>query len=316
MTQLTLFLDGMPATDDALPTLARLLARADALAPLTDTRPFASLLHSFGLSPAPDVDLPLAALTRLGTHGEATGLWLYAAPVHQQADQDKVYLIGRAQLSAEENAEALRTLNQLFAEDGWTFHPHDDGDWLLHLPAGKPPQTTPLEQAMGMAIGPYLPQPRDATPWPRALTEMQMLLHGCAFNREREGQGMPMVNGVWLWGAGSLPSAVALPWQGVWGAGALVQGLATLQQRSSCPAPVDYPAWQQQAEEGDHWLRLFLPEGKALEQAWFAPLAQALRRGELSGLHIHAANGRRWYIESRQRRRWWRRRMDLSEALQ
>ena len=316
MKHLTLYLDGVARTEGKPISLARLLGRADPLPGFADPRPFAVLLDSFGLSFVPDAELPLAALTRLGTAGEADGLWLYADPVHQQADQDKVYLIAQAQLGAEENAEALRTLNRLFDEDGWHFHAHDAGRWLLHLPKGEPPQTTPLAQAMGRDIGPCLPRSRDAIPWHRALTEMQMLLHGCAFNHEREAQGLPMVNGVWLWGAGRLPQAADLPWQAVWGESELLRGMAALHRLPHGPSPVDYASWRQQAGEGRHWLQLSLGQGGDPEQAWFAPLIQALRRGELAGLQIDAANGRRWHISPRHLRRWWRRGLNLSEVLQ
>ena len=315
MKHLTLYLDGVPRTEGKLISLARLLGRADPLPGFADIRPFAALLGSFGLFFVPDVDLPLAALTRQGTGEAADGLWLYADPVHQQADQDKVYLLGQAELSTEENAEALRTLNQLFAEDGWAFHAHQAGRWLLQLPDGTPPRTTSLEQALGMAIGPYLPQSQDNIPWHRALTEMQMLLHSCAFNREREGQGLPMVNGIWLWGAGYLPQAVACEWQALWGEGELLRGLAALHGIPVHAVPKDFPAWQAQAGEGRHWLQLSLGQGGDPEQTWFAPLIQALRRGELAGLQIDAANGRRWHVTPRQVRRWWRRRLNLSAVV-
>ena len=315
MTQLTLFLDGTPVVDASLPTLARLLARGEPLSAYPDTRPCAALLHSFGLSCVPGTDLPLAALTRLGSEQDATGLWLFADPVHLQADQDKVYLLGQAALSPEEGLEALFTLNKLFAEDGWTFHAHQPDRWLLHLPVGKAPLTTPLAQALGMAIGPYLPKAQDNIPWQRALTEMQMLLHGCAFNQQREEQGSPMVNGVWLWGAGYLPEKANAPWQGVWGESELVHGMAALQRLPVTRPPADYPSWRAQAGEGHHWLHLSLAEGEPLEQRWFAPLLQALRRGELASLQIEAANGRRWHVTPRQVRRWWRRSLNLSEVL-
>ena len=315
MTQLTLFLDGTPVTGNTLPSLACLLGRGEPFPSCPDTRPFAPLLHSAGLTPESSADLPLAALTRLGTGQDATGLWLLADPVHQQADQDKVYLIAQAQLGPEENEEALRTLNQLFDEDGWAFHAYRPERWLLHLPAGLAPLTTPLAQALGMAIGPCLPQARDDTPWQRAQTEMQMLLHGCTFNQQREGQGLPMVNGVWLWGAGYLPEKVDVPWQAVWGESDLVRGMAALHRLPVSMLPVDYASWWQQAGEGHHWLHLSLAEGEPLEQRWFAPLLQALRRGELASLQIEAANGRRWHLTPRQVKRWWQRRLNLPEVL-
>ncbi|MFU8837879.1 MAG: hypothetical protein ACNA75_06200 [Thiohalomonadaceae bacterium] len=315
MTQLTLFLDGTAAADCQLPSLARLLGRGEALASRPDTRPFASLLSSFGLLSMPDSDLPLAALSRLGSHHEASGLWLFADPVHQVAEQDKVYLLGQTTLSPEESEEALRTLNKLFAEDGWHFHPHGPSRWLLQLPAGEPPQTSPLDQVLGMDIGPYLPRTRDETHWRRVQTEMQMLLHGCAFNQEREERGMPTVNGVWLWAAGYLPAPAGLAWQAVWGEGDWLRGLAILHGMQARAAPVDYASWRQQAGEGSHWLQLTLAAGKTLEATWFAPLLQALRRGELTELQIDTSNGRRWHISPHHLRRWWRRGLKLSEAL-
>jgi hypothetical protein len=314
MKQLTLFIDTTASAEHALPSLARLLARGESLPACADTRPHAPLLHSFGLSSAADVDLPLAALARLATGDKAEGLWLYADPVHQRADQDKVYLIGQAQLDPKENEEALYTLNRLFAEDGWTFHAHKGG-WLLHLPDGEAPHTAPLAEVLGMSIGPFLPQSRDATPWRRALTEMQMLLHACAFNQEREEKGIPTVNGVWLWGAGSLPAAVSVKWQEVWGEGDWLRGLTILHGMQARTPPADYASWRQQAGEGSHWLHLTLAAGEALEATWFAPLVQALRRGELTGLQIDTSNGRRWHISPHHLRRWWRRGLNLSEAL-
>ena len=69
---------------------------------------------------------------------------------------------------------------------------------------------------------------RDASRWHRWMNEVQMALHECPVNVERERRGAVPINSVWPWGAGSLPPApeAPVPLVQAWSDDVLVRGLA------------------------------------------------------------------------------------------
>lgn len=327
---LTILIPGLLEGAEAVrcPALERLMARADF--EHTDGRDFEAVLQAlFPRQIPPGRELPVAALCRLAQIGQGdSAMWLCADPVHLIADQRQVYLTAHTTLGLnDDEAERLvAELNRLYAEDGWEFVIGSAHHWYLRIPESQPVTTTPLRKALGHSIGPLLPQGSGGIHWPRLMNEMQMLLHGCSINQEREMHGRLPVNGIWLWGAGTLPPATESgELQALWSDDCLMRGLAL---RSGTPVydlPVDFADWQRQAPIAGSRVIAFdalqepgmSVEARAQwllrwEEAWARPLLEALRNGSLQSLTLGDGATRTWRIDRRAMRRFWRRQRPLS----
>jgi hypothetical protein len=61
----------------------------------------------------------------------------------------------------------------------------------------------------GEYLTPHLPRGADARLFMQRINELQMLLHSHTVNLARDDEARPVVNGLWLWGGGTLTSATA-----------------------------------------------------------------------------------------------------------
>jgi hypothetical protein len=146
--------------------------------------------------------------------------------------------------------------------------------------------------------------------------EAEMWLQDHPLNAARQARGQLPINSLWFWGgAGSAaqPPAPGHALRGVWVAGepdAWLAGLA-----GHCAAPLSPAhAWPLPEPAADTLLVLLPPCGVAstgywqeLEAHWFAPLATALRRGELGALRLQIGASA-WRLPAAAPLRWLRRR--------
>ena len=310
--------------------LDRLLARAgQAAEEAADDSLEALAFRSFG-HPAPPAgaDWPVAALTALvdGGADEGSGFRLRADPVHLRADIDDLVLFDASDIDlSPDDAEALaRTVNDALGPDGPRVdaaHPHR---WYVAPDAPARVTTTPLSLVAGTPVSSAMPQGPDASHWHRWMNEVQMALHECPVNTERERRGAAPINSVWPWGGGSLsavPEASAR-FEQVWSDDALFRGLARHAgiERHAMPAgaqewlnrdprpgvhliPFDdlYPAVRR--SDLDAW-RAGL---ERFSTSWAEPLLGALDRRALARVAIHDERGHRFAVTRRGRPRWWRR---------
>ena len=281
-----------------------------------------TLCHCFGLDAAQQA-LPLAPLTYLSDTGEAgPGYLLRADPVHLRADQSSLRLFDSHTFPVtQEEADALAAaVTQFYAHLGWQLQAVRPQRWYLSLSTVPAITTRPVMQVAGQDIDPCLPQGRDAADWHAILNEVQMLLHNHPVNIAREQRGEPAINSLWFWGGGELPLAVQTKFVRVASDHPLAMGLA----QQAGIARVDLPS--ESAElidfaapgssllvtdalespslygEVERWQERLLQ----LEQDWFVPLLEALRRGQLTSLAIYPCNGKRFHITRRQLRAFWR----------
>jgi hypothetical protein len=324
----------------AAPALEWLLARAKVHAPTPGPSPQVRgnadevLFQLFGL-PIPDnVDLPVAAVTRLADGGEIGegGWWLRADPVHLRPDLHGVLLADARVLAIEPTeVEALvAAFNQTFAEDGLCLEAPRPDRWYLRLPADPGLRTHPLAQVIGRNLNASMPYGSAARRWNGLLTEIQMLFHHHPVNRAREERNLPLINSVWFWGGGCCPSGARSPVAGLWARDPLTRGLARLANAAVGPVPEQANDWMDAAaEESDSLVVLettrydpadsepgdWLEHIAALERAWFAPCQRLLRAGKLAALHLHPGNGRNYTVFSAARWRFWQRPRPLSHYL-
>ena len=324
----------------AAPALEMLLARARR----TNGRPAnleTWLCRGFGLcDPSTDNPaIPAGALTAHAYGLEPGGLepgglaprahlWLRADPVHLRADRDRVLLVPSQAfaLTAAEAQGLAASLAPLLAGK-FVLHVVTPDQWCLQAEAqvqGEFSAQPPIDLA-GADVDPHLP-PKQ---WHPLLTELQMALYDHPANTAREQRGEPVVNSVWLWGAGKLPSAASGPWQSVSATDPLALGLARLagtRHRSTGAGAIE---WLERApEDGRHLLVLDDLRGVQamgdqdalgrrlmdLEANWFAPLLAALKAGRIGMLTIHAPDAAASFETTRaDLRRFWRRPRPLKD---
>jgi hypothetical protein len=273
-----------------LPQLEKWLARAD-VERVAGTGT-AWLLRQWGLG----ADAPIAALTLAADGGPREGDWMRADPVHQRLDRNALVLHDASvlALTREETDTALAALNGFFARDGLAFVAPAGERWYVRVPPGEAPRTVPLDVAVGRNPFGMLPGSGSRLAWPSLFSEAQMLLAGLPFNAEREAAGRPTLNGVWFWGAGTLPAGLPRPFASVVAADPLARGLAlagdcALHALPDGPAglPARSPAGCLVVLEGlrgplrrgdaDEWLAA----ARALDRDWFS------RLGEMLAAHGH-----------------------------
>jgi len=154
-----------------------------------------------------------------------------------------------------------------------------------------------------------------------------MALYQHEVNTRREARGAPVVNSVWLWGAGPLPDAAALqgaaPWHSLSASDPAAIGLAKLAGLRHRAPGEGAEAWLERAPtDGRHVVLLdALRAGAAfgdaealarrlqgLEERWFAPLLAALRAGRIGMITVHAPEaGASFETVRADLRRFWRR---------
>ncbi len=179
-----------------LPALEKLLARGEQSAsPVTALENF--LCGRFGVNAVAPVR---AASDGLNVD---SGFWLCADPVHLQVQPSQVVLLPEVGCTAEEAAALCVTLNDYFAGDGLRFFAPHPQRWYVRCADSSDVTLTPLRAVAWRDVRLMQAQGAESTRWRCVGNEVQMLLHGHAVNQAREAQGLPVINSVWLWGAGS-----------------------------------------------------------------------------------------------------------------
>lgn len=289
------------------------------------------LARAFHLELPAAAPLPAGALSALA-HGAAAGdgLWLRADPVHLRADRDRALLIpNQAFPISESEAGALAaSLAPLLAGRYELVRVRPEQWCLRALPGGVQAAASgraPIELA-GANVDPNLPDKA----WHPLLTELQMAMYDHPVNAARESRGDPVLNSVWLWGAGPLPAAARAPWQSLSADDPPALGLARLAGIRHRDVPADAGEWLARApEEGRHLVVLDALRGAAvlgdrdglarrlaaLEQQWFAPLLAALRAQRIGMVSVHVPDaGARFETIRGDLRRFWRRPRPLPAA--
>lgn len=282
------------------------------------------LCRAFGLheSDAENPSVPAGALAA-HAHGLDTGAgaWLRADPVHLRADRDRVLLMpsqGFAVTAAEAD-QLTAALTPLLAGK-FLLHAVRPDQWCLQVVGQEQSETgtkPPVELA-GADIDPHLP-PKA---WHPLLTELQMALYESPANTAREQRGDPVINSVWLWGAGALPAAASGPWQSVSADEPIALGLARLARMRHRTPGAGAMEWLGRAPgDGRHLVVLDRLRGahalgdhealaqrlEDLESGWFAPLLAALKEGRIGMLTIHVSDaGASFEATRNDLRRFWR----------
>lgn len=263
-----------------------------------------------------DADLPLGALVHASVAGSpGDDVHALLAPIHLRVDRDRAYVVplAREDVSAAEAAQLQALFEEQLGPLGYRFACRTPTLWSVILPGRPALRTHSLERATARDAYDCFPRGADARSWATRCNELQMLLHAHPLNERREQCGQLTINSVWLWGVGALRGALTSPFTAIYGDGGVIEGLAAVTD-TPCTAPARFSSMRELGEGDvcvvlDH--RFDAPLANAwrdavetLETTWFAPLARALRRGEVRRLDLWPDNGRVYRVTSRQARRW------------
>ena len=219
--------------DQALPHVARVLARADKAedivlaehAPLTPWQSWVFATRAASHAPA---DINLAELWAMAcgiAPASKRGRWL-AEPAHFVIARDHLRLAdphGLAITIAEARALA-DAIEPVLSESGWRLEPIEPATlthWLLHRDDGLDLSGAAIERAIGDNVAAWQPRANHASgdaskvgsdaaalDWRRCSNEIQMLWFGHPVNEAREERGLPSINTLWLSGNGAPPSSL------------------------------------------------------------------------------------------------------------
>jgi hypothetical protein len=262
--------------------------------------------------------------------------WVRADPCSLRVTRDAVVPLDAAMFEiSRTEADALAGhLNRHFAGRGLVFHPARPERWYARIDAPGPHVAPPLAAVRGRALL-VRPGADAAAARSAALAnEIQMALHEHPVNEARERRGVPSVNAIWLWGGGRFARPAARPFPRVRTRDPLAAGLALGSGAAVFPLADDGAQWLRGA--GGEGVELILLDAlrdpasygeidawrerlAALERDWFAPLADALARGRIGMITLHAigAGGALDAETTRQDLRFfWRRRRPLASYAQ
>ena len=232
-------------TDLRVPALEKLLARGRSELLGIDTLE-AWLCHRFGVD-----ENAIAPVTLLADGLQpGSSYWLRADPVGISIQRDQITLKSDITLSAAEAAQLCDNLNTHFSAEGFRFHAPHPQRWYLQLEHAPALKTYALPQVVGVNMQEYLPLGDDALRWHSVMNEIQMLFHEHAVNHAREREGKYQVNGVWLWGGGTLPLGLLKPYTGVLGDSDLARAFA---QAAGLPVVnrIEHTPHGQETDQGD-----------------------------------------------------------------
>jgi hypothetical protein len=274
--------------DQQAPALSRLVA-ADPAPTVEPDGALATACRVCGI--VKQQDWPVAPwLARAAGIDAGSAYWLCADPARYAVGASDVRLGSLvADLDAADAAALVALLNAHFAADGLRFFAPTPAHWFVRAEPTPRIVTRPPDAALGAPLFPLLAAGPDATRWRRWQEEMQMLLFEHAVNRRREAGGQAPVDGVWLWGGGSLAPRDA-PATRIFAAGGLVGALGEAAGLAPAPLPTAFAALPAAAARVV-WLGEVAPESAgpslaAVDAAWIAPAERALHAGLLTAVEL------------------------------
>ena len=163
------------------------------------------LAGCFGID-AGQADVPAGSLLANFHSRHVEGQWACVAPVHLHVDRDRL-LLSPVDPATVDSSRIVGLLNEHFREDGMQFHATPEGPWLLALETPFVVNTRSIDDVAGRSLDPFMPAGVDAGKLQALMNECQMLLHADG----RAG----VVNSLWFWGFGGLPSISKKPLESI-----------------------------------------------------------------------------------------------------
>ncbi|MCB1745096.1 MAG: hypothetical protein KDK91_32310, partial [Gammaproteobacteria bacterium] len=221
-------------------------------------------------------------------------------------------------LTPDEACQLCAELAAHVAEWGAQLHAPHPQRWYLRLPESPGIRTSTPHAALTEGLSRHMPVGEQAGRWASRLTELQMVLHSSPVNAARATRGLPIINSLWLWGEGCLPttgggaplaeggdwhvvfaddvlSRALADWRGVdWqalpsDAGGLLARVAEAPLQARVLLVLDSLAVPARRLDLEAWRAAL----QALDERWLAPLCAALEAGALQTLCLFDDEGTR-----------------------
>ncbi len=313
------------------PALSRLLSRSRRQAFLARSLEQAAL--ALFNHRAESASLPVAPYSYLADTGQKPKAYcLRADPVHLQVDARGLILFDASTFSfSQEESQALSDdIAAFLRQDGWHLNTDHPQRWYLCGEHSPQLITTPLSLVRGRSVGECLPQGQDAKEWRRRCNEIQMIMNSHPVNQQREVQGLPTVNSLWIWGGGVLLDKSDNAYSNVYADDVFVHGLGTREAAFCAAVPQQAQELLQHTGSGDRRLLVlddcssaaayqdFMHWNEAVEyceQRWFVPLLKALNGRQLDTLELLPLNGYRYRMVYHQAWYFWKRTRSYREVL-
>jgi hypothetical protein len=272
-------------------------------------------------------DAALAACRALAVHASRPGgYYLCADPVQLIPNRDQLIMDNPAhlQVTQVEASQLVAEINTHFAEDGIELIPLSQQRWLLSVTDEPDIAALSPQELIGMHIMDYLPKGGNAINWHAWLTEVQSLLHLSSVNQQREDQGLPAVNSLWLWGTGKFPDNTKPAWQHIVTDDPLALGIAS--ECGSSTSDLDILDWSQATAASSTFV-ILTPESvqkqvgnietiehyfNLVHDLWLQPAIAAVRSKQVSELVIYTESCAPFTLHRSSLLRWWRRSKPLS----
>jgi hypothetical protein len=317
-SRITLLMPGFRAAfarGERLPSLETLVARGSGLQRSEYEPRETLLLWQHDLLKALSLDAqhyPSASTSAASEFGvQDNGSWLHVETVHLAVSRDGLALQIIPAWTQAELAMLEPALKAHCEQAGFEWRRSGAQVWLRCNEPLRVETVAPQAAALHGLRGAQ-PQGADAKRIVQLGTELQMLLHEHPTQQQRVARGQPPINALWLWGAGQCapPSSVTLPL--LWSDEHYVRGLARICSSECRPLPSSLATVSEQASRRDTIVIAQVDSAAHAEQRWFAPLHQALSKGEWRSARIHLDDV---YFEIERSQLWrvWRRARELQE---
>jgi hypothetical protein len=306
----------LAAANQAAPSLIKLLHRGQPVAHLTGLN--SAVCQACGIKQQQDWPLAPICAAADGLPNTADGYWLRLDPVHLEVVMGGLLLRPpiSLQLAADEASGLIADINLHWQRDGLSIQSVEPSRWYLRLAdleQGAPNlRTTPLDQMSGEYLTPNLPRGADARLFLQRINEVQMLLHTHPVNLARESAARPVINGLWLWGGGTLAAGQAkldLIAADTFECRAVARHAGiqcTAQPKTLGELPPSERALVVLTQPDIAWDGDLAARLAQLEQDWFQPLLQRLNRGGITQLRLEMVGHRAVTLTPLQSWRLWR----------
>ncbi|WP_254351937.1 hypothetical protein [Neisseria mucosa] len=191
----------------------------------------------------------------------------FASPVWQQMGMHHVNIISGEfiGIQKEEAQRLCADLSAFYQDKDWQFEPLCESMWLLSMPTIEDWGAECVLDVCGQPEMDGQAHGKDAVFWLAMQTEIQMFLHTHPINQAREQQGLPEINGLWLWNdaSGGTQSADIVASDSAW---------ARFSDTPKLDAPYDLKAWFEMVQETGNTVS----DGLIFWTTWFPPYRQAM----------------------------------------
>lgn len=257
-----------------------------------------------------------AALRGFGQTSQ-DGRWLVVNPGHIQIARSHLMMSDPRQLALDDAASrALFETARVLCEDiGHQLRYGNADTWFLRADRWSDLAIASPDTVVGMDLTDFLPKGDDARELRRLQNEVQMAWHDHPVNAARQTRGLAPVNAFWVWGQsqGAIDPSPMLATCAVPGwlhaLGSLALEWPQLTSEVLVDGRVLVVGTLAEAAIASDW-STWLAQMQALESALFAPLLDALKRGQANRLTLVLSSRealRQFSTSTMAQRAFWRR---------